>query len=142
MAEASPHALEAGLKALSRRELSRAELMARLERSGIDAEDAERASSQLTEAGYQSDERTAAERARVLAARSQGDLAIRADLRRRGIADADIDSALESIAPEAARAEKLAQRADDAVQLARTLQRKGYTDDTVETALRMAGGQE
>ena len=142
MAEASPHALEAGLKALSRRELSRAELMARLERSGIDAEDAERASSQLTEAGYQSDERTAAERARVLAARLQGDLAIRVDLRRRGIADADIDSALESIAPEAARAETLAQRADDAVQLARTLQRKGYTDDTVETALRIAGGQE
>ncbi len=84
MAEVSPHALEAGLKALSRRELSRAELMARLERSGIDAEDAERASSQLTEAGYQSDERTAAERARVLAARLQGDLAIRVDLRRRG----------------------------------------------------------
>ncbi len=90
----SPHALEAGLKALSRRELSRTELVARLERSGIDAEEAERASSQLTEAGYQTDDRTAAERARVLAARLQGDLAIRVDLRRRGIGDVDIDSAL------------------------------------------------
>ena len=126
MAEASPQALEAGLKALSRRELSRAELVARLQRSGIDAEDAERASSQLAEAGYQSDERTAAERARVLAARLQGDLAIRVDLRRRGISDVDIDSALESIAPEA-RAGRGAgpARPDDALQLARDAPAQG-----------------
>jgi regulatory protein len=142
VAEASPHALEAGLKALSRRELSRTELVTRLKRSGIDAEEAERASSQLTEAGYQSDERTAAERARVLAARLQGDLAIRVDLRRRGIADVDIESALESVEPEAVRAEALARRASDAAQLARSLHRKGYADDTIETALRYAGEQE
>ena len=112
--EASPQALEAGLKALSRRELSRAELVARLERSGIDSEDAELASSQLTQAGYQSDERAAEERARVLAARLQGDLAIRVDLRRRGISEVDVDAALEGIDPELARAEALARKAGDA----------------------------
>ena len=108
--EASPQALEAGLKALSRRELSRAELVARLERSGIDSEDAELASSQLTQAGYQSDERAAEERARVLAARLHGDLAIRVDLRRRGISEVDVDAALEGIDPELARAEALARK--------------------------------
>ncbi len=142
MEKASPRALEAGLKALSRRELSHAELVTRLERSGIDPEDAERASRQLTEAGYQSDKRTAEERARVLAERLQGDLAICVDLRRRGISDVDIDSALGSIGPELARAEQLARRTRDATQLARALHRKGYSDDAVEAALRIAGAQE
>ena len=139
---ASPQAVEVGLKALSRRELSRAELVARLERAGIDREDAERASSQLAEAGYQSDERTATERARVLAARLQGDLAIRVDLRRRGIAEHNVDAALEGIDSELARAEALARRAGDPAQLARALHRKGFTEDTVEAALRIAGSRE
>ena len=142
VSEPSPQALEAGIKALSRRELSHAELVARLERSGIAAEDAELASSQLTHAGYQSDERAAEERARVLAGRLHGDLAIRVDLRRRGISDADIDSALEGIDPELARAEALVRKAGSAEQLARALHRKGYTDDTIEAALRIAGAQE
>jgi regulatory protein len=142
MAEASPQALEAGLKALSRRELSRTELVARLERSGIDSEDAELASSQLTQAGYQSDGRAAEERARVLAARQHGDLAIRVDLRRRGISEADVDAALEGIGPELARAEALARKAADPARLARALHRKGFTDDTVEAALRIAGSRE
>ena len=140
--EASPHAVEVGLKALSRRELSHAELVARLERSGIDSEDAELASSQLTQAGYQSDERAAEERARVLAARLHGDLAIRIDLRRRGISEADVGSALAGIDPELVRAEALARRSGGADQLARALHRKGYTEDTIEAALRTAGAQE
>jgi regulatory protein len=140
--EASPQAVEAGLKALSRRELSHAELVARLERSGIDSEDAELASSQLTQAGYQSDERAAEERARVLAARLHGDLAIRIDLRRRGISEVDVSSALAGIDPELVRADALARRSRSADQLARALHRKGYTEDTIEAALRTAGAQE
>jgi regulatory protein len=140
--EASPQALEAGLKALSRRELSHAELVVRLERSGIESEDAELASSQLTQAGYQSDERAAEERARVLAARLQGDLAIRVDLRRRGISEVDVDSALESVEPELTRAEALVRKAGSTEQLARALHRKGFTDDAIEAALRIAGSQE
>jgi regulatory protein len=140
--EPSPEALETGLKALSRRELSRAELVARLERSGIDPEDAELASSQLTRAGYQSDTRAAEERARVLAGRLHGDLAIRVDLRGRGISKVDVDAALAGIDPEPARAKKLARRAGEPAQLARVLQRKGYSDDTIEAALRIADSQE
>jgi regulatory protein len=140
--EASSQAVEAGLKALSRRELSHAELVARLERSGIDSEDAELASSQLMRAGYQSDERAAEERVRVLAARLHGDLAIRIDLRRRGISELDVDAALEGIDPELDRADALARRSGSAEQLARALHRKGYTEDTIEAALRMAVAQE
>jgi regulatory protein len=140
--EASPHALEAGMKALSRRELSRAELVARLERAGIEPEDAERATAQLAHAGYQSDGRVAEERARVLAARLHGDLSIRADLRRRGISEDDLDAALMSIGPELARAEALARKTESAAQLARALHRKGYADDTVEAALRTRGWRE
>jgi SOS response regulatory protein OraA/RecX len=142
MAEASPQAVEAGLKALSRRDLSHAELVARLERAGIDPEDAELASSQLTQAGFQSDKRTAEERARVLAARLHGDLAIRVDLRKRGISEADVDAALDSIDPELARAEALTRKAGHPARLARALHRKGFTDDVVEAALRIAGSQE
>jgi regulatory protein len=138
----SPEALETGLRALSRRELSRAELVARLERSGIDSDEAELASLELTRAGYQSDTRAAEERARVLAGRLHGDLAIRVDLRRRGISEGDVDAALAGIDPELARAEKLARKAGDPAQLARALQRKGYSDDTIEAALRIAGSQE
>jgi SOS response regulatory protein OraA/RecX len=94
------------------------------------------------EAGYQSDERTAGERARVLAGRLQGDLAIRLDLRGRGISEADIDSALERIGPELERAEQLAQRAQQVTQLSRTLHRKGFGHDTIEAALRISGLQE
>jgi SOS response regulatory protein OraA/RecX len=142
VSEPSPQALEAGIKALARRELSHAELVARLERSGIDHEDAELAGSQLTQAGYQSDARAAEERARVLAARLQGDLAIRVDLRRRGISEADVDSVLDGIEPELTRAVELAHRAASAEQLVRALHRKGYTDDTIEAALRTVGAQE
>ena len=113
-----------------------------LKRSGIDSEDAELASSQLTQAGYQSDERAAEERARVLAARLHGDLAIRVDLRRRGISEVDVDAALNGIDSELDRAEALARRSAGAEQLARALHRKGYTEDTIEVALRTAGRQE
>lgn len=135
MAEPSAQAVEAGLRALSRRELSRAELILRLQRAGIGVADAERASAELARAGYQSDERTACERARVLAARLYGDLSIRADLRRRGLGDEHVEAALESVTPELARAEALSARSTSATKLAHMLARKGYTDGTIEHLL-------
>jgi regulatory protein len=141
VADAARQALEAGMKALSRRELSRNELLAKLERSGLRSEDAERAISQLVAAGYQSDERTAEERCRVLGSRLYGDLAIRHDLERRGIAEESIDSALAIIEPERSRAAALARRTGDPTKLARTLHAKGYTQDTIEATLHMPDPQ-
>lgn len=134
-------AFDAGIKALARKELSRAELSVRLARAGFDREDIELAVDRLVEDGYQSDERTAAERARALAARRYGDLAIRADLRRCGIADDEVEAAMADVAPEAARANALSQGKGDVVKLAQTLRRKGYTEDTVEAALQSLGRQ-
>ena len=132
-------AFGAGVKALARKELTRVELTSRLARAGFDREEAQGAIERLAEAGYQSDERAAAERARALAARRYGDVAIRADLRRRGIADDDCETAMLGIPPELARAEALAHRTQDPAKLAQALRRKGFSEDTVEAALRIAG---
>jgi SOS response regulatory protein OraA/RecX len=129
--EPSETAFRLGLKALARRELSLIELCARLERSGVLPEEAARVSASLREAGYQSDERTAFERARVLTARCLGDVAITADLGGRGLAATDIVCALADLPHEAARAETLAARLGRGPKLLQTLRRKGYSEETV-----------
>lgn len=131
MAESSDTAFRVGLKALARRELSLVELRARLERSGVAPEEAAQVSVSLRDAGYQSDERTASERARVLAARCLGDAAITADLAGRGLSATDIDCALADLPNEEARAETLAARRGRGPTLLRTLHRKGYSEETV-----------
>jgi len=133
----------AGIKALSRRELSRLELTERLEQRGFAPEAAEAAVAELARAGYQSDERTANERARTLAARAYGNLAIRADLRRRGLADRDVAAALERVDSEPMRAAALVRRTGGGTKLAHALHRKGFTEETIERitadSLRTAG---
>jgi regulatory protein len=129
---AEPDAFTAGIKALARRELSRAELSARLVRAGFDREDARLAIDRLADGGYQSDCRAASERARSLASRRYGDVAIRADLRRRGIGDEDVERAIAGVTPESERADVLSHRAADSAKLLSTLQRKGYTDDAID----------
>jgi SOS response regulatory protein OraA/RecX len=124
-------ALRVGLKALERRELSFAELRTRLERSGVAPEEAARVSASLRTAGYQSDERTASERARVLAARCLGDAAIIADLEGRGLSTTDIDAALADVPNEEARADTLATKLGRNPKLLQTLRRKGYSEETI-----------
>ena len=131
MPEPSQRALDKGIRALSRRELSQVELRARLERAGLDADEAEGVVMRLRELGYQSDERTAQERARVLAARKLGDAAIRADLESRGLGEATVDAAVAGLPPEAERAGLVATRLSGD-KLVRTLQRKGFCADTIE----------
>ena len=130
MARSAADPLRAALKALARRELSAAELVERLTRLGISADDAAHAVDTLREAGYQSDERTASERARVLSDRGLGDAAIKADLQRRRI-KVDIDLVIAGLPPEHARAERLAGRIGHRRRLAQTLLRKGYSEDTI-----------
>jgi SOS response regulatory protein OraA/RecX len=131
VAESSDTAFRVGLKALARRELSLVELCARLERSGVAPEDAVRVSTALRAAGYQSDARTASERARVLAARYFGAAAIVADLGARGLRASDIDWALAELPSEEARAEMLATKLGRSRKLLQTLRRKGYSEETV-----------
>jgi regulatory protein len=124
-------ALQVAVKALARRELSRAELVERLTKAGFSADDAAKALAELREAGYQSDERAARERARVLAGRNAGDAAIRADLRRRGLAAETLEPIIGELPPERERAEALAVRIGRGRRLLETLTRKGFAEETI-----------
>ena len=126
-------ALQVAVKALARRELSAAELFERMTRSGISSDEAARALERLRDRGYQSDERAARERARVLAERGLGDIGIRVDLRRRGLAVATVEPIIAELPPERERARKLAVRVGAGRRLVQTLQRKGYSEDTIST---------
>jgi SOS response regulatory protein OraA/RecX len=136
--EPSESALRVAVKALSRRELSTAELLARLGRAGIETDDAEAAVEHLREAGYLSDARAASERARVLAARPLGDAAITADLAHRGVPRDEIQVALDELTPETDRAQALVRRYGGGQPLARALRSKGFSGDTIETVLAAA----
>ena len=130
MAGQTTGALQVAVRALARRELSAAELLERITRAGISADDAARAVDDLREAGYQSDERAARERARTLSERGLGNAAIRAELRRRRLA-VDIEPVIAALPPESERAQALAERRGAGRRLVATLQRKGYSDETI-----------
>ena len=135
MAEPSASALRVAVKALTRRELSTAELRSRLTRAGIGAEEASAVIEHLCNAGYLSDARAASERARILAARHLGDRAIAVDLARRGVPPAAIEAALAEVPPEIERAQALADRLGVGLALARTLRNKGYSAEAIESVL-------
>lgn len=85
------------VRCLARREFSQYELMQRLRRRGIAEAIAAEALSQASAANWQSDERYAAAYARSRLERRQGPLKIRAELRSRGLNDADVAQALEQL---------------------------------------------
>ncbi len=117
------------MRALARRELSTAELIDRIRRSGVCEDDALRAAEELREAGYQSDERAARERARVLAERGLGDRGIEADLRQRGLPSVLRASAIAELPPERERAERVAGRRGSGDATLRFLLRKGFDEE-------------
>ena len=97
---------EAALRALRAADRSRAELDARLERRGIDADERQRTLDKLERLGYVDDERTAALRVERLVERGYGDAYIRADLEQRGLPA----EALAAVEPEQERAERFAEK--------------------------------
>lgn len=129
-------AVDVATRALARRELSAVELRVRLGRAGFSEDEVERAINQLREAGYQSDERTARERARTLSERCLGDAAIVVDLRRRGIPQDAVDEIFDDLPPEGARAERLAARVGSGRRLVDALRRKGFSEDVIAAVIR------
>jgi SOS response regulatory protein OraA/RecX len=73
-------------------------------------------------------------RAEALAARGQGDAAIRFDLRGRGIAADSVEAALAALEPEAERALRLAERLGRSPKAAAKLRRKGFGAEALEVA--------
>lgn len=129
-------ALATAGRALARAPLSRRRLGERLRRRGV-APSAERtAVATLTSAGLLDDARLALERARGLAERGWGDLAVASRLEREGFEEKEVREALSALPPEASRAAELARKLGKA--RAKTwgaLARRGFAPEAIEDAL-------
>jgi SOS response regulatory protein OraA/RecX len=89
----------------------------------------------LADAGLVDDARLAAARAETLAARGQGDAAIRWDLERRGIAPDEVEAAVARLEPERERAFRIVAERGSGPATARFLARRGFDEDAVDGAL-------
>lgn len=125
-------ALGAAGKALARRELTRAELAERLQRRNLAPRDRDAALDAVARAGLQDDGRVARARAEQLAARGVGNLAIRADLERRGLSSEDVAVSLAGLEPEVLRAARFVERGGHGAHTAQALARRGFDDETIE----------
>jgi SOS response regulatory protein OraA/RecX len=131
-------ALDVAVRALRRRDRSRADLAARLERAGATAAAREHALDALDRAGLVDDARFAVARATGLAGRGFGDDAVRARLLAEGIDEALAGEALASLEPEHERASRIVAARGPGLATARLLARRGFGEDAVEAA---AAGQ-
>jgi SOS response regulatory protein OraA/RecX len=113
---------------------SRRELEQRLARAGHAGTAREEALATLDRAGLVDDARLAEDRAELLARRGYGDLAIRADLRRRQIASEAATNAVESLAPESERIRELLAGKRITPALLRRLAGRGFSRETLDEA--------
>lgn len=132
-----PHddAVETALRALRRRDRSRAELDARLAKDGVGEGERQQALETLERIGYVDDERLARRRAEELAARGSGDRLIRHDLESRGLEPAAVAAALEHLEPESERAARVVARRGSGPKTARYLASKGFDEDALAAAV-------
>ena len=121
-------------RALRSRDLSAAELDARLDRANVAPAARAETIERLTDAGMVDDGRFARSRAQALASRGAGDSLIRHDLETRGIAAEAVEAAIESLEPEHVRATRLCARRGGGPKTARYLARKGFSDDAIEAS--------
>lgn len=129
-------ARELALRALARRDLSRAALEARLRAAGVGPEAVAETVGFLVGAGLLDDGRLAGARAASLALRELGNAAINARLAAEGFGEDDRSAALAQLEPEAERARGVARRrAGDPGKLAAALYRRGFGQEAVEAAL-------
>jgi SOS response regulatory protein OraA/RecX len=126
--------IELAAKSLAQGDRTRRELEQRLERAGIEVREREAALETLERIGYVDDARVALSRAETLAARGQGDDAIRFDLERRGLAADEVEAALAALRPEQERALELAERLGRTAKTLAQLRRKGFGADSLQAA--------
>jgi regulatory protein len=126
------HAEQVAVRALSRREHSRASLATRLELAGVDdairVEVLERAES----GGLVDDERFAGHRARQLAERGAGDLLIVDDLARQGVDEAVARRVVGDLPAEADRVAAIVERRGRSVRTLRHLASRGFSEESLE----------
>jgi regulatory protein len=126
--------MERAARALRSRDLSAAELDARLDRAKVPSAVRAEAIERLTAVGAVDDERFARSRAAALADRGAGNFLVRHDLEARGIAAEPIEAAIASLDPEHIRAARVCAARGRGPKTARYLARKGFSEDAIESA--------
>jgi regulatory protein len=131
----SARAVDAALRAVSRREQSSAELDRRLQRRGFAPGLREQTLNRLERVGLVDDERYAMRRAESLSERGHGDEAIRWRLERDGVGGETVAKAVAALPPERQRARLVVAARGAGVRTATELARRGFGEDAVEEAL-------
>jgi SOS response regulatory protein OraA/RecX len=124
-------ALAAATRSLAASDRSRRALEQRLARAGHSAAARDDALAALGRAGVIDDERLAASRAELLAQRGYGDAAIRADLRRRLVADEAVADAVAALEPERDRLRAVLSAQTATPALLRRFAARGFSHETL-----------
>ena len=127
-------AMTRAARALRTRDLSAAELGARLDGANVALAARAETIDRLASAGAIDDERFARSRARALADRGAGDFLVRHDLETRGVAAEAVEAAIASLEPETERAVRIRRRRGTGPKTVRYLARKGFSEDAIESA--------
>jgi len=128
-------ARDVAVRAVARREHSRASLDARLERSGIRPSERAEAVDAASRAGLVDDRRFAEARAHQLAARGAGDLLVLDELERNGVDDATARAVLAMLEPESVRASRIVADRGTSARTLRYLASRGYSEEAVESLI-------
>lgn len=123
---------QVALRALTRREHSRASLDARLARVGVPDAGRRAVVERAEGAGLVDDRRFATRRARQLAERGAGDLLVLDDLARQGIREEIARAATAALEPEAGRAARIVESRGASARTVRYLASRGFSDEALE----------
>ena len=123
---------EAALRALARREHSRASLDDRLARVGVSARDRREVVERAESAGLVDDARFAERRAGQLAERGAGNLRVLDDLARHGVPEGIARAATAALEPEPERAARVVEARGASVRTVRYLASRGFSEETLE----------
>lgn len=132
---------QVAVRALARREHSRATLDRRLARAGLTDTVRRDVLERAEHAGLVDDTRYAERRALQLADRGYGDRLVLEDLARHGVADEVVRAALARLEPEAARAGRLVEARGASARTLRYLASRGFSEDSLEDLVaKLEGG--
>ena len=125
-------ARDAAVRAVARRDHSRATLDARLERAGVRETERVETIEAAARAGLVDDARFAEARAQQLASRGAGDLLVLDDLERNGVDDATARASLASLEPEPDRAARIVASRGVSERTLRYLASRGFSEESLE----------
>ena len=125
-------ARDAAVRAVARRDHSRATLDARLERAGVRETERVETIEAAARAGLVDDARFAEARAQHLASRGAGDLLVLDDLERNGVDDATARASLASLEPERVRAARIVASRGVSERTLRYLASRGFSEESLD----------